>query len=602
VTVVARLDMPAIEILGGHPFFLPKAGDEPIPGPVFPRGRGAGPIVRIQACCTRKVVAWIADGGGKHVADLVLDQLYPGYYQAIWPWSSAQGWAVPDGIPTGEYRVHVRSECQERDGVASFFVIFDPAAVAGPPRFSFDDIAVWFYARDNHIWGLHYYLRCSDWRVFRIAIQACAGHTDPYAAAIALARAEEALFKYRLVSYTNDVADLIANYREAQCADDAACLTALMRASGIPAHPVTADAALETKAAIWTFDTWIEFLARHDGVAEWRCLHPHEYPGMEPESRAAFGTRGAASKAVNDLVVMANENWPLAELDGLNVSDASFDRNQCGKPNQVIAKPPWIDELCEAGYWASPHWDCTGVRPQGLIAGDGFQIAGGEPEWGGHVRGLVHLVNPLDRRVRGLLSVDLVIDRPESKAFGEIRRDTVGAAVTVAPGKPVALSFDLTLPRTVEPGRDLYLRARLDERTILVHRLRPPSPLEARAEMAKSWRVGEEGPLRIVLCNTGKAALRSVEIAIRAPYALRVEPHSVRIGTLKPGETREVTAQLKAVAPLASGSLHVAVATANGGGALLRNAFRIADCAHPAEARPALLRPAPNAGKPAKGR
>ena len=40
VIVTAGLGEPSVEILGGDPFFLPKANEEPIGGPVFPRGRG----------------------------------------------------------------------------------------------------------------------------------------------------------------------------------------------------------------------------------------------------------------------------------------------------------------------------------------------------------------------------------------------------------------------------------------------------------------------------------------------------------------------------------------------------------------------------------
>jgi hypothetical protein len=156
VTVTSGLGAASVEILGGEPFFLPKANEEPIPGPVFPRGRGAGPMIRIQSCCTRKVNAWITGPRGEHITDLVLDQLYPGYYSARWPWNSAADWKVPDEIPAGEYRVHVHTDCHERDADAPFYVIFDPAAVNGPQRFSFDGAAVWFGASINAVQGLHY--------------------------------------------------------------------------------------------------------------------------------------------------------------------------------------------------------------------------------------------------------------------------------------------------------------------------------------------------------------------------------------------------------------------------------------------------------------
>ena len=591
VTVTSGLSEPAIEIVGGHPFFRPKGREEPIPGPVFIRGRGAGPAVLVQACCTEAVRAWITGPGGEHVADLQLEPLYSGYFRAVWPWTSESGWPVPDGIPVGQYTVHARSACQRRDGAATFFVIFDPDAVGGPQRFSFDDTAVWFGTGNNSVRGLHYYLHCSDWRVFRIAIQACAGEVDPYRGAVSVARAEEGLFGYSLNYHTNDVVDLIVNYSEAQCADDAACLTALLRAVGIPAHPVTADAGLETGAANWTFDTWVEFLAAHDGSTEWRVLHPHEYPGEQPETRAVFGQRGVANKPFNDLIVMANENWVSAELDD-GSNDVSYGRNECGEPNQRISKAAWVDELCEAGYWPQAHWDCTGVSRRSLTRTNGFRLVARRVEHGGRLAGTVFLGNHVRERLFGRLAVELVGDRLESKAFGELYYDSTDLRVAVDPGEPTVLPFEFQVPETVPPGIELYLRARLDDRTALLQPVRLPTQLQARLKMPRHWQLGEEDQLRIVVRNRGGAALRAVAVEISAPYALDVStPREPRAETLAAGEEREFIATARAVAELVSGSLHVSVATANGGGVKLRRPFRIAGEAAPLDTRPGLRPP-----------
>jgi transglutaminase-like putative cysteine protease len=575
VTVSSGLGEPSVEILGGDPFFLPKANEEPIHGPVFPRGRGPGPTIRIQACCTREVKAWITGPRGDHITDLVLDQLYPGYYQASWPWSASSGWRIPDEIPVGEYTVHVHSACQEREAATPFYVVFDPAAVGGPQRFSFDPTAVWFATGHNNVQGLHYYLHCSDWRVFRIAIQAISGHTVPYDAAIAAARAEEGLFNYSLDYHTNDVADLVANYSEAQCADDAACLTALLRASGIPAHPVTADAGLETGAAYWTFDTWVEFLADHDGSREWRIFHPHEYPGMQPEPRGVFGGRGVASKGFNDLIIMANESWMLAQLDD-GSDDVNYSRNECGEPNQMLTKAPWIDELCESGYWTQAHWDCAGVRVRSLTGGEGFRLSSGETAFGGRLSGTVHLLNRMEDRNFGRLVVELVTSRLESKSFIETSLQAVERHVAVDPGGAVTLPFDFTLPPTLAPGRELYLRARLDERSALIMPVRLPSCLRAKLDMPRLWQEGAEATIRLLVHNAGDFALRDVSVRIKAPYALKLaRQRDARLDVLAPGEEREVTFTIRAVAALTSGSLHVAIASANGGGLMLRRPFRV---------------------------
>jgi hypothetical protein len=575
VTVTTGLTEPSVEILGGDAFFLPKGNEEPIRGPVFPRGRGPGPLIRIQACCTREVKAWITGPRGDRLADLDLDQLYPGYYQGSWPWSSLSGWQIPDGIPVGEYTVHVRSACQEREAAAPFYVVFDPATIGGPLRFSFDGTAVWFGTGRNSVRGLHYYLHCSDWRVFRIAIQAVSGQTVPYDAAIVVARAEEALFGYSLNYHTNDMVDFIVNYTEAQCADDAACLTALLRSVGIPAHPVTADAGLETGAANWTFDTWVEFLAEHGGAVEWRIFHPHEYPGMQPEPRSVFGTRGVANKGFNDLIVMANEKWMLAQLDD-GSDDISYGRNSCSEPDQVVTKAPWVDELCESGYWAQPHWDCGGVRMRSFVAGNGFRLSGSELTYGGRLSGTIHLVNPMEDRHFGRLVVELVTHRLESKAFVETVLQAVEQPVVVDPDESIMLPFDFALPPTVLPGLDLYLRAKLDERSALILPVRLPSPLQAKLDMPRVWQEGVEGTLRVLVHNASDFALRSVEVSIEAPYALSLERHrTVRLDVLAPGEEREIAFMVRAVATLLSGSLHVAIASANGGGLMLRQPFRV---------------------------
>jgi hypothetical protein len=575
VIVTSGLQEPSVEILGGDPFFQAKATEEPIHGPVFPRGRGPGPNIRIQACCTREVKAWITGPLGDRVADLELDQLYPGYYQANWPWNSSSGWQIPNGIPVGEYNVHVRSSCHEREAVAPFYVVFDPVAVSGPSRFSFDGTAVWFGTGLNTIHGLHYYLHCSDWRVFRIAIQAVSGQTIPYDAAVAVARAEEGLFSYSLDYHANDVVDLIVNYNEAQCADDAACLTALLRAVGIPAHPVTADAAKEIGAADWPFDTWVEFLADHGGAVEWRIFHPHQYPGMQPESRGDFGLRGVANKGFNDLIVMANESWVLAQLDD-GSADVSYGRSACREPNQIVIKGSWIDELCESGYWPQPHWDCAGVRMRSFVAGEGFRLTGGELTFGGRLSGTVHLINPMEDRQFGYLTVELVTRRLESKSLVDTVLNSIKLYVAVDPDGSVTLPFDFELPPTLPPGRDLYLRAKLDERNALITPVSLPSPLQAKLNMPVLWQEGTEGTIQILIHNSGNFALRTVEVGIEAPFALRLErQHTIRFDMLMPGEEREIAFTARAIAALPSGSLHVSIASENGGGLMLRQPFRV---------------------------
>jgi hypothetical protein len=88
VPVIGGLEQPAVEILGGHPFFTARPGEQPIGGPVFPRGAGAGPQIRIQTCCEGEVRLHILDPRGEVVAQPAVSEVYPGYYAASWPWAS----------------------------------------------------------------------------------------------------------------------------------------------------------------------------------------------------------------------------------------------------------------------------------------------------------------------------------------------------------------------------------------------------------------------------------------------------------------------------------------------------------------------------------
>lgn len=583
VTVVGSLEQPLVTILGGEPFFNPKPGEQPLDGPVFPRGRGLGPDIRIQACCSENVRVAVTDPRGDMIAELSPYEVLPGYFSVRWPWTSTGDWEVPSGIPVGRYHVVVQTDCDQKEAEAPFYVIFDPASVGGPPRFSFDDTTVWFGARTNAVVGLHYYLHPSDKRVFSIAIDAAGGHTDSYAAAVDVARAEEGLFGYSLNYHTKDVVDLLEHHNEAQCADDACCLTALLRAVGIPAHPVSADAGLETGAADWTFDTWTEFLAHSNGSTEWRILHPHEYPGMQPESRSTFGTtRGVATKSFNDLVIMANEQWVWADLDD-DTYDVVYARNSCQEPHEEIAKAPWIDELCENGYWTTPHWDCSTVRSRGLErrsargrGNRGFTLDAGDLRFGGVLEGTLELANEGDERRFGRLVVELVTNHLESKAFPEDSFDSTTARVVLDSRESVRVPFRLALPETIQPGRELLLHARFGDRTAALQKIRLPALLEASLTEPPSFRLGETSTVTVSIRAVSRAPLQGVEATLDVPFALSIEgDKSQYVRSLSLGEGTRLSWKVRANAPLRSGSFKISIATANGGGAQVRQPFRI---------------------------
>jgi hypothetical protein len=587
VTVVSRLGQPFVEILGGEPFFLPRASEQPIEGPVFPRGRGDGPSIRIQACCPEKVKASILGPDNKEVAALKLNEVFPGYFQASWPWSSQSGWSIPSDIPVGRYAVHVETGCDQKPASQPFFVIFNPADVNGPPRFSFDDTAVWFYTGVNKTYGLHYYLHQSDARVFTIAINAVSGMTDSYEAAIKLARAEEALFTYTITSETSDVLDQLLNRTEAQCADDACFLTSLMRAMGIPAHPVTADAAFETGGINWGFDTWMEFLASHDGTTAWRALHPHQYPDMMPEDRRTFGTtRGVATNETDDIIIMANEAWGSAALDD-GTADVSYGRNECGQPNQALNMAPWITELCE-DYWGRSHWDCTGVSTRSLVGSRGFRLTTGRPEFGGMLAGSLRVENPTSRRLFGRLAIELITHRMQDKGFTSRPYEQTSLDIELDPRNDTTAQFRFKLPRTIPAGTELYLRARLDSQTIALQPVRLAPVISGILDVPAQLAEGAEHVVTAVLRNESPVDIVNITLRVATPFALAISAPTRTIEKLRPHESVQLTWQAHAIAPLTSGTLKVLVDAPLGGGVVLRQPFKVAAKAPPPPVAPAI--------------
>lgn len=581
VTVSSSIPAPVIEIHGGHPFFFAKAGEQAIDGPVFPRGAGSGPSIRVQSCCEKTPEIEVLDPDGNHLDTLAASPLFPGYDVATWGWTKDGSLIATGDLPVGRYTVIARSECDQEEGRATFYVIFDPAEVNGPPRFSFDPTAVWFGTGYNSISGLHYYLHESDIRVFSIAINAVNGMTDAYAAAEKVARAEEALFSYSLNYHTQDVVQLITTFNEAQCADDAACLTALLRSVGIPAHPVTADAGLETDVAGWTFDTWIEFLTTHNGSTDWLIFHPHQYPGMTAEDRSTFGsTRGVAVESTNDVIVMANESWVMADLDD-STSDVTYGRNSCGEPNQVISTASWVDELCEQGYWAPSHWDCAGMAPMSARIGEIYIEE--RPSFGAVVRGRIRLpARGRDEKEREApVRIELIAHRREGKSFVDDERVVEGRARIGRVRGRREIPFELDVPRRLPPGRDLYVRVLAGDRQVGLRPIELPALLDARLDVPRRIQVGEEFEIRATITNRSAESIDWAEAELMVPWAIVVDGEAQRIDELRSHGRRVVTWRAHAVAEIPSGVIWLAVAAALGSGADVREHVEVTEVARP---------------------
>ena len=288
--------------------------------------------------------------------------------------------------------------------------------------------------------------------------------TSSAKAAEAVAKAEEALFAYSLSYHTNDTLQMLASFTEAQCADDANVLTAMLRSVGIPSHPATADAALETGQANWTFDTWTEMLIPSGGKPQWLIIHPHEFPGMSPEARNTFGTtRSVAKKSFNDLVMMANESWVWSEVSDGN-PDVTYDRNACQEPNERhLSASAWLDDLCEGqgDYWSpSNHWACPASSAHTSSIRVDWHPRAERFELGGRLEGTLTVINRTSRPLRGSLLVEAVSDLDESKAFPDEVLRAVGRSVAAAGARQKGLGTGRLRPATHDSEGAASLSAR----------------------------------------------------------------------------------------------------------------------------------------------
>ena len=574
VVVLGGLHSPGVEILGGHPFFLAEEGEKQINGPVFPRGAGSGPLITVQSCCDDPIRVEIHDPGRNRVIEIQMQEIFPGYHRGRWTWESESDWHVPNEIPVGMYRVLVKSGCDLMEVQRPFFVIYDPQDVDGPPRYAFNETGIWFGTGSNSLRALHYYLHPDDARVFNLALDAIQGDVDPYGSARKIADVEEAEFEYSLSYHGNDVLNMLENESKAQCADDANVLTALLRAVGIPAHPATADAALETGDANWTFDTWTEYLVPSGGVPTWLILHPHEYPSMSPRTRSSFGSMPVATKAFNDLIVFADTNWDWAET-GDQSSDVTYKRNSCDEPVQGISKKSWVYEACEE-YWSpNTHWACASRSSSRLTSA--LRLDLGDFALGRSLAGTFTppRFGPGDRPDG--FTVELAFDRPESKQFP----DSVVSVTRLEiadPDDTLDRPFRFRVPRTTPAGMDLVVIARAGDRLLDLEWLRPERMLSVDLSWSPPSRSGDIRRLDVVVTNLTKRVINDVAVSVAAPLGVDIaKSDGLRVDLLQPGATRTFTFETRFLTPFEAGSISIMVSSADGGWAGAEATFSIPD-------------------------
>src|SRR6185436_2368630 len=126
-------------------------------------------------------------------------------------------------------------------------------------------------------------------------------------------------------------------------------------------------------------------------------------------------------------------------------------------------------------------------------------------------------------------------------------------------GKSLTVPFDLSLPPTLAPGRELYLWAHLNGRTAAIQAVRIQPRIKCEVSSSSEFTKDELATVRAIVTNLTAESVRDVEIKVEAPFALEVESRYQRFEEIRPYESREVVCRMRAVAELRSGSLHIAV-------------------------------------------
>ncbi len=454
VTVSGPMADPVITIENGHPFFQPESGEQAIPEPVYLRGvlttAVYGPVFKVLMCGADKVDVKIIAPNEAWSETRSLTQTHHGFFEGGWDWQHS-GWKIPDDIPVGKYRAVF--SVTGSNGITTveklFYIIFNPDEVTASKTFSLSDggeKGIYFGTGPGKDFGVTYALHPDDNRIFclailgkdcpsiptniqgKVTITGVNGETDPYIAAQKLLDVETPLFNYDIYNdHGSDVIHLLEKETAAQCYDDANLFTAILRSVGIPAHPVTGDAASEHSRA-WFFDTWTEARLKGPLGEQWYVFHPHYDPGNGPDTRNIAGTTwGVAAEEDNDIIIAANGDWPAYALQSDdNYPDVEFAYFSCNDPNNPNWYEPkqdfqsqanWIDHLCEDGYWnPNNHWSCT---PPGRYA---IQILLERERYlvGAMLTSSVTVSNPTQDPISDVLMVNIVAHHPWSMAGKQI--------------------------------------------------------------------------------------------------------------------------------------------------------------------------------------
>lgn len=556
----------------GHEFFKPEAGETSVEALVYTRGTGCSPYFMVKGRDdATSVSVEITDSKGR-LAKTILLTFSGGYWSGSWDWSSSLWNLIPDEIPVGEYKATLKltSNAGSISESMPFYVIFSPSEVSAPAEFGLSDkgeIGIWFGSGWGSDRALTYTLHPDDSRVFGAAIKEVNGQVDSYISAKLLHDWVANHFIYDLNYHTNDVIDLLTNHSSAQCADEANILTALLRAVGIPAHPATADAAVEFGGYNWNFDTWTEARIKSSTMAEqWYILHPHEYPSMQPETRATFGsTRGVATKKADDDVIMAGAGWAPQEVSDNN-SDVTFGYNTpCKEPNQnfnYIAN--WLEHLCLQGYWGIGHWTCSPP----LNSAVRIQLNKEIYRVGDEVLMDIAVENVLDSTLRGNVEIALINDDPTSKKWPDSVLKSFTEKIDLNRGKTYKISRSYRLPVNLSAANSYGVIVKvlgMEKHFYAVVPFQVMPLFSWSLKMPEIVKTGERFFANLTLVNESNVELKNLRVSVKFPGSVKGSSDSKIPEVLPPGGAYTLNWELQALSPSVVSQFIFNITTENGG-------------------------------------
>jgi len=608
VVVKAFTPDPIFKIENGHPFFLPEGNEQAIPGPVFLRGvlttSTFGPVFRAIMCCATTAIVDIIDPFGESIETIMLVETKPGYFKGGWDWKHV-GWNIPDDIPVGGYKARFKiTSCggETLTNEMDFYVIFNPTEVGISVSSAFalhndrGEKGIFFTPGYGIDYANVFNLHPDDNRIFGPAILEVNGETSAYQASIKImdwivpvrdtfdCDSQKPIgnlppgknFRYSTCTRVDDSILLLARADKAvQCTDCANLFTAMLRGIGIPSHPVTGDADAEHGAIDWGYDTWAEARLIGPLGEEWYVFHPHDPPnGYGPVLRPIAGDHKWMNKNVNEINIMANENWDEKELNGVSDEEEfgyviAFSYKDCGVPNQIFdEKAAWVEHLClsgssGSGYWNKGHWICPPSHsPDIMFSLDKEQY---------NVNDTMHIIitirNPTEDHISSDLNVGIVLDNPQTKLFPDEILKEISEFITVEPGDSKSIEMKYKIPLTLSSYNTYIIRAIFAEEYETIPFEVYPF-FESALVLPDYVEEEEEFETKLTIFNPQETTLEDIHVSLSLPFEVQSVDETLEryIEEIEPQAKQTLIWNLSAISHSVVAPFELTISCENGGG------------------------------------